>query len=87
MNRNVFAVYDKKAGEHFGLCVWPNAELFKRSIQVYVNDPTFKNNLFSSHSSDFELYALGSLDLRTGDLTGSRVFICNASDLKGDVSE
>lgn len=27
MNENIFAIYDKKSGEHFGLCVWPNAEL------------------------------------------------------------
>lgn len=86
MNENVFAIYDKKSGEHFGLCVWPNAELFKRSLHSTINDRN-PQNLLASHSSDFELYALGTLDLRNGDLTGSRVFICNASDLKGDVEE
>lgn len=84
MNENVFAIFDKKSGEHFGLCVWPNAELFKRSIHAEINDPN-PRNLLSAHSSDFELYALGCLDLRNGDLTGSRTFICNASDLKGEL--
>lgn len=77
----VFAMFDKKSGEYFGICTWKNAALYCRSVTPVVNDSAPQNLLYS-HSADFDLYCLGEFDQKTGELISAVEFICSASDLK-----
>lgn len=82
----IFCIFDKKSGEHFGFSVWPNVEIYKRSLHADVNDSN-PRNLLASHPSDFELFCLGDFDVKSGEIQYAREFLCNVSDLKGGAFE
>lgn len=76
----IFAMFDKKSGEYFGICLWKNSALYCRSVSPIVNDPN-PQNLLHTCPTDFELYCLGEFDQRTGEIISALEFICSASDL------
>lgn len=77
----VFAMHDRKSGEYFGISVWPNEELYKRSLVADVNDPN-PRNLLSNHPADFDLFCLGTFDQKSGSIVSDISYLCSCSDLK-----
>lgn len=82
----VYALFDKKSGSYFSLACWKNDDLYKRSLYSIVNSPV-PENLFATHSTDFELFQLGLLDEKSGLLTPDLRFICSAADLKKEENQ
>lgn len=80
---NIYAIYDKKSGSYFSLSLHKNDALYKRSLSALANDKN-PDNLFATHSSDFELYSLGVLDERSGAISPELRFVCSAADLKDE---
>lgn len=77
----IFAMFDRKSGEFFGICTWKNSALYMRSVAPVVNDPN-PQNLLHSNSADFDLYCLGDFDQKSGEITPTFEYICSAADLK-----
>lgn len=77
----LYCFYDRKAADFFNVFTAVNDECAKRNITPIVNDSNPKNNL-SHFAADFDLYALGDLDTKSGILTPACDFICSLVDLK-----
>lgn len=76
----VFAMFDKKSGEYFGICLWKKPALYCRSIAPVVNDRN-PQNLLHTCPEDFDLYCLGEFDQNTGEIVSAVEFICSAATL------
>lgn len=77
---NVYAIYDKKAGQYFGLTVHKTDETYVRTLTPILKSD-IPDNMLYHHSSDFEVFCLGTFDEKTGLIVADLRFVYNVSDL------
>lgn len=82
----LFCMYDKKAGQYFGIALHKNEALYLRSLSPLFKS-TVPDNLLYHHSSDFECYKLGTFDEKSGLIVPEVTFIANVSDLIRSLEE
>lgn len=77
----IFCLFDKKSGEYSCLTLYPNYAMFARSIMPEVNSDN-PHNLLATNSADFDIYCVGTFDVRSGEIEVCHEFIANCSELK-----
>lgn len=77
----IYCLYDKKSGEYSCIGLYVNRATFERAVASQVNAPG-SSSLLATNSSDFDLYCIGSFDVKTAEIVPCHEFICCCNDLK-----
>lgn len=81
MNKNLYSIYDKKAGACLGIFECPNDLVALRDFsQTCSYKPEKDINRIAQYAEDYELLRLGKYNTATGEIEADKQVLASATD-------
>lgn len=84
IEKELYVLFDRKTNQYLGLSLQTSYATYQRQLYADLVDSNPRNQL-AVYCADFDIYCLGTLNIKTGVITPKCEFIDNCADLRNRI--